>query len=86
MGHTRGRSGTTDASHRDTYVSVNYNAGHQGFAGNFDPISDNQQTLSPYDYASVMEYLRSLFRQREPCIETIPSRHPTPQSKRLHRC
>jgi len=74
MGHTVGVWHEQTRLDRDTYVSVNYNAVIKGSRGNFDPISDNQQTLSPYDYASVMEYPAFSFsRNGEPCIETIPA-------------
>ena len=74
MGHTVGVWHEQTRPDRDTYVSVNYNAVIKGSRGNFDPIYDNQQMLSPYDYASVMEYPAFSFsRNGEPCIETVPS-------------
>ena len=74
MGHTVGVWHEQTRPDRDTYVSVNYNAVIKGSRSNFDPIPENQQTLSPYDYASVMEYPAFSFsRNGEPCIETIPA-------------
>jgi hypothetical protein len=77
MGHTVGVWHEQSRPDRDTYVDVNYGAVIKASRSNFDQIYDNQQALSPYDYASVMEYPAFSFsRNGEPCIETIPAGMP----------
>ena len=74
MGHTVGVWHEQTRSDRDTYVNVNYGAVIKGSRGNFDELLDDNQVLSPYDYASVMEYPAFSFsRNGEPCIETVPA-------------
>ncbi len=74
IGHTVGVWHEQTRSDRDTYVSVNYGAVIKASRSNFDQLLDNDQQLSPYDYASVMEYPAFSFsRNGEPCIETIPA-------------
>ena len=81
MGHTVGVWHEQSRSDRNTYVNVNYGAVIKGSRGNFDQISDNQQLLTPYDYASVMEYPAFSFsRNGEPCIESIPAGIPLSNS------
>ena len=77
MGHTVGVWHEQSRPDRATYVNVNYGAVIKASRSNFDIISDNEQELSPYDYASVMEYPAFSFsRNGEPCIETIPAGMP----------
>ncbi len=74
MGHTVGVWHEQSRPDRDTYVNVNYGAVIKGSRGNFDELLDDNQVLSPYDYASVMEYPAFSFsRNGEPCIESIPA-------------
>jgi hypothetical protein len=74
MGHTVGVWHEQSRPDRDTYVTVNYGAVIKASRSFFDPISDDQQELTPYDYASVMEYPAFSFsRNGEPCIESIPA-------------
>ncbi|HXB98779.1 MAG TPA: choice-of-anchor D domain-containing protein [Terriglobales bacterium] len=74
LGHTVGVWHEQSRPDRNTYVNVNYGAVIKASRSNFDQIYDNQQTLSPYDYASVMEYPAFSFsRNGEPCIESIPA-------------
>ncbi len=77
MGHTVGVWHEQSRPDRDSYVNVNYNAVIKASRSNFDIIVDNEQALTPYDYASVMEYPAISFsRNGEPCIETIPAGMP----------
>jgi Astacin (Peptidase family M12A)/Abnormal spindle-like microcephaly-assoc'd, ASPM-SPD-2-Hydin len=74
MGHTVGVWHEQTRPDRDTYVNVNYGAVIKASRSNFDIILDNQQALTPYDYASVMEYPAFSFsRNGEPAIESIPA-------------
>ncbi len=74
MGHTVGVWHEQSRPDRDTYVNVNYGAVIKASRSNFDQFLDNDQELTPYDYASVMEYPAFSFsRNGEPCIESIPA-------------
>src|SRR5208283_3352488 len=77
MGHTVGVWHEQSRPDRDTYVNVNYGAVIKASRSNFDQFLDNDQELTPYDYASVMEYPAFSFsRNGEPCIESIPAGMP----------
>jgi hypothetical protein len=74
FGHVTGvwhEQSRTDAS---TYVTFNENNVIKGSIGNFLPAVDNdQQNLTPYDYASVMEYPAFSFsRNGGPPLDSIP--------------
>ena len=56
MGHTVGVWHEQTRPDRNTYVNVNYGAVIKGSRANFDQLLDNDQALTPFDYASVMEY------------------------------
>ncbi len=74
MGHTIGVWHEQTRPDRNTYVNVNYNAVIKASRSNFDQLLDNDQELTLYDYASVMEYPAFSFsRNGEPCIESIPA-------------
>jgi hypothetical protein len=74
MGHVIGLWHEHTRPDRDTYVSVNYNNVIKGSWGNFLIATDDQQTLVPYDYASVMQYIPDAFtRNGQPVIESIPA-------------
>jgi hypothetical protein len=74
MGHTVGVWHEQTRPDRDSYVAVNYEAVIKGSRGNFDKLLDDNQVLSPFDYASVMEYPAFSFsRNGQPCIESIPA-------------
>jgi hypothetical protein len=74
MGHTVGVWHEQTRPDRDAYVSVNYGAVIKASRSNFDELLDNDQLLTPYDYASVMEYPAISFsRNGEPCIESMPA-------------
>jgi hypothetical protein len=76
IGHIVGLWHEQSRPDRDTYITVNYGAVIKASRGNFDPPYDSEgvQELTPFDYASVMEYPPYSFsRNGEPCIETIPA-------------
>jgi hypothetical protein len=74
MGHVVGVWHEQSRSDRNTYVNVNYGAVIKASRSNFDQLLDNDQNLTPFDYASVMEYPAFSFsRNGEPCIESIPA-------------
>ena len=74
MGHTVGVWHEQSRPDRNTYVNVNYGAVIKASRSFFDQFLDNDQELTPYDYASVMEYPAFSFsRNGEPCIESIPA-------------
>lgn len=73
MGHVIGLWHEQQRTDRAGYVTVNYANVIKGSWANFLPISEDQQLLTPYDYASVMEYPSwSFSRDGGPVIETIP--------------
>jgi hypothetical protein len=73
MGHVIGLWHEQSRADRDTYVTVNYSNVIKGSWSNFEIDPDNHQILTPYDYASVMEYPAwSLSRNGGPVIESIP--------------
>ncbi len=77
MGHTVGVWHEQTRPDRNTYVNVNYGAIIKESRSNFDQPLDNDQELTPYDYASVMEYPAFSFsRNGEPCIESVPAGMP----------
>jgi hypothetical protein len=81
MGHTVGVWHEQSRPDRDTYVNVNYGAVIKASRSNFDQFLDNDQELTLYDYASVMEYpAYSFSRNGEPCIESIPAGIPLSNS------
>jgi hypothetical protein len=74
LGHVIGIWHEMSRSDRATYVTVNYNNVIKGSWSNFEINLENQQLLTPYDYASVMEYPSfTLSRDGAPVIETIPA-------------
>jgi hypothetical protein len=74
MGHTVGVWHEQSRPDRNAYVNVNYGAVIKASRSFFDQFLDNEQELTPYDYASVMEYpAYSFSRNGEPCIESIPA-------------
>src|SRR5579862_5382441 len=74
MGHIIGVWHEQTRPDRDTYVNVNYGAVIKASRSNFDKLLDNDQALTLYDYASIMEYPAFSFsRNGQPCIETIPA-------------
>ena len=73
LGHIIGLWHEQSRSDRDAYVTVNYNNVIKGSWSNFEIDPGNHQILTPYDYASVMEYPAwSLSRNGGPVIESIP--------------
>jgi hypothetical protein len=81
MGHTVGVWHEQTRSDRNTYVNVNYGAVIKASRSNFDQLLDNDQNLTLYDYASIMEYPAFSFsRNGEPCIESIPAGIPLSNS------
>ena len=74
MGHIVGLYHEHVRTDRDSYVTVNYDNVIKGsWVGNFAIQMQNQQLLSPYDYASVMQYPSLVdTRNGAPVIETIP--------------
>jgi hypothetical protein len=74
MGHVIGLWHEQSRSDRNTYVTVNYNNVIKSAWSNFQIITDDEQSLSSYDYASVMEYTPFAFsRNGGPVIESIPA-------------
>jgi len=74
MGHTVGVWHEQSRPDRNTYVNVNYGAAIKASRSFFDQFPDNDQELTLFDYASVMEYPAFSFsRNGEPCIESIPA-------------
>lgn len=77
MGHVIGLWHEQTRSDRDSYITVNYNNVIKGSWSNFQIATDDEQVLSPYDYASVMQYIPFAFsRNGGPVIETIPAGMP----------
>ena len=73
MGHTVGLWHEQSRPDRNTYVSVNYNNLIKGSISNFNPVYDNAQVSTLFDYASIMEYPAFSFsRNGAPAIESIP--------------
>jgi len=75
MGHIVGLYHQQTRTDSATYVTVNYsNAIKSTWPYDFAINTQNQQLLTPYDYASVMQYPSySLSRNGGPVIETIPA-------------
>ncbi len=75
MGHIIGLWHEQMRTDRDSYVTVNYSNVIKGsWPYDFAINTQNQQLLTDYDYASVMEYPPySLSRNGGPVIETIPA-------------
>src|SRR5208282_6717899 len=81
MGHTVGVWHEQSRPDRSTYVNVNYGAVIKASRSNFDQLADNDQELTLFDYASVMEYPAFSFsRNGEPCLESIPAGIPLSNS------
>lgn len=73
FGHVTGLWHEQSRSDRNTYVTVNYSNVIKGSWGNFEQVYDDAQELTPFDYASVMEYPAFSFtRNGGPVIESIP--------------
>jgi hypothetical protein len=74
MGHVIGLWHEFQRSDRATYVTVNYANVIKGSWGNFEILTDNEQILGPYDYASVMHYIPYAFsRNGGAVLESIPA-------------
>jgi Astacin (Peptidase family M12A)/Divergent InlB B-repeat domain len=75
MGHIIGLYHEFTRTDRDSYVTVNYNNAIKGsWPFDFAINTQNQQLVTPYDYASVMQYPSFvLSRNGGPVIETIPA-------------
>jgi Astacin (Peptidase family M12A)/Chitobiase/beta-hexosaminidase C-terminal domain/Divergent InlB B-repeat domain len=74
MGHVIGLLHEQSRADRDTYITVNYNNVIKGSWSNFQVLTDNQQLLASYDYASVMQYIPYAFtRNGGVVIESIPA-------------
>jgi hypothetical protein len=81
LGHTVGVWHEQSRPDRNTYVDVNYGAVIKASRSFFDVMPDNNQELTLYDYASVMEYPAFSFsRNGEPCVESIPAGMPLSNS------
>jgi hypothetical protein len=78
MGHVIGLWHEFVRPDRNSYVSVNYNNVIKGsWTSDFAIDTQNLQVLTPYDYASVMQYPPyTLSRNGAPVIETIPAGMP----------
>jgi hypothetical protein len=74
MGHVIGLWHEQSRTDRNSYITVNYGNVIKGSWSNFEIITQNQQLLTPYDYASLMQYPSYSFsRNGGPVIETIPA-------------
>lgn len=75
MGHVIGLYHEFTRTDRDSYVTMNYNNVIKGsWPYDFAINTQNQQLVTPYDYASVMQYPSFvLSRNGGPVIETIPA-------------
>jgi hypothetical protein len=74
MGHVIGLWHEQSRADRDTYVTVNYDNVIKSAWSNFQIITDDEQILSSYDYASVMQYIPFAFSSNGgPVIESIPA-------------
>jgi ribosomal protein S11 len=74
MGHIIGLWHEQSRPDRNTYVTVNYGNVIKGSWGNFEQFGDDIQLLTPYDYASIMQYPPYSFsRNGGPVIESIPA-------------
>jgi hypothetical protein len=75
MGHIVGMYHEFTRTDRDSYVTVSYDNVIKGsWIADFAINTQNQQLLTPYDYASVMQYPSfTLSRNGGPVIETIPA-------------
>ncbi len=74
MGHIIGLWHEQSRPDRNTFVTVNYGNVIKGSWGNFEQFGDDIQLLTPYDYASIMQYPPYSFsRNGGPVIETIPA-------------
>ncbi|MGA7522014.1 MAG: M12 family metallopeptidase, partial [Acidobacteriaceae bacterium] len=74
MGHIIGLRHEHVRTDRDSYVTMNYNNVIKGtWVDDFAIDTQNQQLLTPYDYASVMQYPAFVDSSNGgPVIETIP--------------
>jgi hypothetical protein len=74
MGHVIGLWHEQARSDRNTYVTVNYGNVVKSAWSNFEISTADQQILSAYDYASVMQYIPFAFtRNGGVVIESIPA-------------
>jgi hypothetical protein len=75
MGHIIGLYHEQTRTDRDSYITMNYDNVIKGsWTSDFAVNTQNQQLLTPYDYASVMQYPSfTLSRNGGPVIETIPA-------------
>jgi hypothetical protein len=74
MGHVIGLWHEQSRSDRDTYITLSYDNVVKSAWSNFQIITDDEQILSSYDYASVMEYIPFAFSSNGgPVIESIPA-------------
>ena len=77
MGHVIGLWHEQTRSDRDTYVEVSFANVIKGSWGNFLIATDDEQFLSAFDYASVMQYIPFAFsRNGGPVIESVPAGMP----------
>ncbi len=74
MGHVIGLWHEQSRPDSGAYITENYSNAILGSWGNFAALTDNVQLLTPYDYASVMQYPAFSFsRNGGPAIESIPA-------------
>jgi hypothetical protein len=74
MGHVIGLWHEQSRSDRNTYITVNYDNVIKSAWSNFQIVTDDEQVLSSYDYASVMQYIPFAFSSNgAPVIESIPA-------------
>ncbi len=77
MGHVVGLWHEQSRPDRDTFETIHYENIIKASRSNFDPIYDNQQRSTLFDYASIMHYPPFSFsRNGGPAIESIPASIP----------
>jgi hypothetical protein len=73
MGHVVGLYHEMSRPDRNTFITINTANIIKGSESNFNQLGDNEQDLTLFDYASVMEYIPYAFsRNGGDVIETIP--------------
>jgi hypothetical protein len=74
MGHTVGLWHEQSRADRDAFMTIRYDNIIKASRSNFDPIYDNAQASTLFDYASIMQYPAYVFsRNGGPAIESIPA-------------
>jgi hypothetical protein len=74
MGHVVGLFHEQSRSDRNSFVTFNYANVIKGSIDNFNQLTDDNQNLTSYDFASIMHYIPYAFsRNGGPTLETRPA-------------